>query len=224
MNAHRTSRRAWGFNQIELLVVIGVVVLLAALLLPALAAAKRKSSRINCISQLKQVGIAFRCWEGDNGDRYPMQVILTNSETMKLVTNGNAYLLWQTMSNELSTPKVLHCPDDKQRKAATSFSQGFSNANISYFFSLDAVETYPQMILDGDDNLAVDGVPVKPGILNLWPNSTVTWTKERHRGVGNIGMADGSAQQVTSGGLNYAFAACTNGVPTNAVPPRWVIP
>ena len=224
MNARCTRRRALGFNQIELLVVIGVVALLAALLLPALAAAKRKSSRIKCVSNLKEAGAAFRIWEGDHGDRYPMQVVLTNSETMKLVTNGNAYLLWQTVSNELKTPKVLHCPADKQQTEAKSFSQGFSDANISYFFSLDAVETYPQMILDGDDNLAVNGVPVKPGILNLWPNSTVTWTKERHRGVGNIGMADGSAQQVTSGGLNYAFAACTNGVPTNAVPPRWVIP
>jgi prepilin-type processing-associated H-X9-DG protein len=224
MNTHRTRRRASGFNQIELLVVIGVVVLLAALLLPALAAAKRKSSRLGCVSSLKQVGIAFRLWEGDNGDKYPMQVVLTNSETMKLVTNGNAYLLWQTMSNELSTPKILHCPNDKQRTNAMSFSQGFSDANISYFFSLDAVETYPQMILDGDDNLAVDGVRVKPGILNLWPNSTVTWTKERHRGAGNIGMADGSAQQVTSRGLKSAIDNVTLDVPTNAVTPRWVIP
>jgi hypothetical protein len=217
MNAHRTRRRALGFNQFELLVVIGVVVLLATLLLPALAAAKRKSSRIKCVSNLKEAGRAFRIWE-------EVEVVLTNNETMKLVTNGNAYLLWQTMSNELSTPKILHCPDDKRGKEAVSFSEGFSDANISYFFSLDATEMYPQMILDGDDNLAVDGVPVKPGILNLWTTSAIAWTKERHKGVGNIGMADGSVQQVTIGGLNYAIVNSTNGVPTNAVPPRWVIP
>ena len=105
-----------------------------------------------------------------------------------------------------------------------SFSQGFSDANISYFFSLDAAEIYPQMILDGDDNLAVDGVPVKPGILNIWPNNAITWTKERHRRVGNIGMADGSVQQVTIAGLNSAIVNSTNGVPTSAVTPRWVIP
>ncbi len=224
MNAHRTRHRALGFNLIELLVIICVVALLAAVLLAALAATKRKSARIGCVSDLKQVGIAFRLWEGDNGDQYPMQVILTNSETMKLVTNGNAYLLWQTMSNELSTPKVLHCPNDKRRKAATSFSEGFSDANISYFFSLDAAETYPQMILNGDDNLAVDGLPVKPGILNLRTTSAIAWTKERHGGVGNIGMADGSAQQVTIAGLNSAIVNSTNGFPTNAIPPRWVIP
>jgi prepilin-type processing-associated H-X9-DG protein len=153
-----------------------------------------------------------------------MQFALTNSETMKLVGNGNAYLLWQTMSNELSTPKILHCPQDKQRTEAMSFSQGFSDANISYFFSLDAAEANPQMILDGDDNLAVDGVQVKPGILNLWTTSAIAWTKERHGGSGNIGLADGSAQQVTSAGLNRAIADSTNGVPTNNAPNRWVFP
>ena len=224
MNVHRTRRRASGFSIVDLLVTIGIVALLAAVLLPALAAAKKKSSRINCVSNLKQVNIAFRLWEGDNGDKYPMQVVLTNSETMKLVTNGNAYLLWQTMSNELSTPKILHCPDDKQRTNAMSFSQGFSDANISYFFSLDAVETYPQMILDGDDNLAVDGARVKPGILILGTTRTIAWTKERHKGAGNIGMADGSAQQVTIAGLNSAIDNCANGIPSNAISPRWVIP
>ncbi len=224
MNTHRTRHRAWGFNLIELLAIIVAVALLAALLLPALAAAKRKSSRIGCVSNLKQVGIAFRLWEGDNGDKYPMQVILTNNETLKLVTHGNAYLLWQTMSNELSTPKILYCPNDTQRTNAWSFSQGFSDVNISYFFSLDAAESYPQMILDGDDNLAVKGVRVRPGILNLGANPSVAWTKDRHKGAGNIGMADGSAQQVTIAGLKLALVDSTNGVPTDAITPRWVIP
>ena len=44
------------------------------MLLPALAAAKRKAQRINCVNNLKQDGLAFRIWEGDNGDKYPMAV------------------------------------------------------------------------------------------------------------------------------------------------------
>ena len=223
MKARCATNRTRGFTQVELLVVIGALVLVAALLLPALAAAKRKSARLGCVNYLKQINIAFRLWEGDNGDKYPMQFALTNSETMKLLGNGNAYLLWQTMSNELSTPKILHCPQDKQRTNAVSFSQGFSDANISYFFSLDAAEAYPQMILDGDDNLAVDGVRVKPGILNLWTNN-IAWTKERHRFNGNIGLADGSVQQTTSAGLNSAVVSSASGVPTNNVPNRWVTP
>ena len=86
---------------------------------------------------------------------------------------------------------------------------------------MDGAESYPQMILTGDDNFAVNGVRVQPGILNLSTNSSVTWTKERHNGAGNIGIADGSVQQVTSEGLNFALA---NSAATNQPAIRLVIP
>jgi hypothetical protein len=152
-----------------------------------------------------------------------MSVSVTNGGAMELVAIGNVAACFQVMSNELSTPKILLCPEDTHRTYATNFSTGFSGANISYFLNPDAVETYPQMILDGDDNLLVDGKPVQPGIL-LWTNQTIAWTKDRHHGVGNIGMADGSAMQVTSGSLNSAVVSSTNGVPANNAANRWLIP
>jgi len=206
----------------EVLLIITLIVLLAALLLPALAAAKHKHARTGCVSCLHQINLAFKTWEGDNGDKFPMQFAVTNSETMKLIGSGSAWVLWQTMSNELSTPKFLRCPADTGRVAATNFDIGFSDANISYFFSLEAADTYPQMILDGDDNLAANGVRVKPGILNLPTTNSLTWTKERHRGAGNIGMADGSVQQTTGNTLNSAVVNATNGAPVATY--RWVIP
>jgi hypothetical protein len=153
-----------------------------------------------------------------------MSVSVTNGGAMELVATGNVAACFQVMSNELITPKILLCPEDTRRTYATNFSTGFSDANISYFISADAVETYPQMILDGDDNLLVDGKPVQPGILNLRTGSTIAWTKDRHHGVGNIGLADGSAQQVTGDGLNSVVGLYTNGVPTNNVANRWLIP
>jgi len=208
----------------EVLVVIFVIAFAVALLLPALAAAKRKHARIGCVSNLKQIGIAYRLWEGDNNDKYPMAVSVTNGGAMELVATGNVAACFRVMSNELSTPKLLICPADTNHIAATNFATGFSGANISYFVNPDAAETYPQMILDGDDNLLVDGKRVQSGILNLWTNTTIAWTKDRHHGVGNIGMADGSAQQVTSEDLNSAVVSSTSGVLTNNAANRWLIP
>src|SRR5664279_3853223 len=153
----------------EVGVVIAVLMIVVALLLPAILNSSHPS-RINCVSNLKQEGIAFRLWEGDNNDLYPMAVSVTNGGAMELIATGNVAACFQVMSNELSTPKILLCPEDTHRTYATSFSTGFSDANISYFVNPDAAEIYPQMILDGDDNLTIGGVPVKSGLLQLSTN------------------------------------------------------
>jgi type II secretory pathway pseudopilin PulG len=85
MKTRCATNRTQGFTRVELLLVIVVVALLAALLLPALAAAKRKAARTSCVYCLKETSLAFRLWEGDHSDKYPMQFALTNSETVKLL-------------------------------------------------------------------------------------------------------------------------------------------
>jgi len=225
MQPRFSKQRNRALTLTEVVVVVAVLVVLAALFLPALAAAKRKSSKLNCSSNIKQIVIAFRLWEGDNNDKYPMAVSVTNGGAMELVATGNVAACFWVMSNELSTPKILLCPEDPHRFYATNFSTGFSDANISYFLNPDAAESYPQMVMLGDDNLVVDGKPVPPGILNLRANQTIGWTKDRHHGAGNIGLADGSAQQVTSKELQQANrealnSASVSGSTTN----RWLIP
>jgi len=224
MKPRFSHQRNRALTRTDMVVVIFVIALFAALILPALAAAKRKHARIDCVSNLKQIGIAFRISENDHGDKYPMAVSVTNGGAMEWADTGNAYLLWQTMSNQLRFPNISWCPADTHTFPATNFSTGFSDANISYFVNLDAAEAYPQMILDGDDNLLVDGKPVQPGILDFRTVTNIAWTKDRHNRVGNIGMADGSVQQTTSGSLNSAIGSCTNGVPTNNAAIRWLIP
>jgi prepilin-type processing-associated H-X9-DG protein len=224
MKPRPSHQRNRALTLVEVLVVIAVVVFLVGFLFPALKAAKQKALRINCLSSLKAGGCAFRLWAGDNNNQYPTELSTNRGGAREWLLEGKVFEVFRVMSNELSTPKILWCPADADHIAATNFSIGFSEANISYFVSLDAAEAYPQMIMAGDDNLQVNGKPVQPGILDFRTVTNIAWTKDRHNRVGNIGMADGSVQQTTSGSLNSAIGSCTNGVPTNNAAIRWLIP
>jgi prepilin-type processing-associated H-X9-DG protein len=198
MNSNVRSSRKAAFTLVGLLVIIAVIAILAAMLLPALASAKRKAQRINCVNNLKQDGLAFRLWEGDNGDKYPMAVSTNKNGTMEYAEDGNAFRHFQVMSNELSTPKILVCPAD-DRTAAANFAR-LKNQNVSYFVSLDATEVRPPMLLTGDRNVTNGLSPVR-SVLELRPEIPAGWTEALHNGVGNIGLADGSVQQVSIPGL-----------------------
>jgi len=137
------------------------------MLLPALAAAKRKAQRINCVNNLKEVFLGFKIWSGDQDDKYPWQVSLAkggaqNSVNCTLNQPNNTDLLtnvFMVASNELSTPKILYCTADNgigstapPHTASTNFAT-LNNINISYFVNGDASQDDPNMIVTGDRNI-----------------------------------------------------------------------
>lgn len=182
---------------------VACMVVIAGLLLPALVRPARRSPRIKCVNNLKNVGLAFRIFAADNQGRFPVQVSSKEGGALEWEKTGAAWRQFIVLSNELSTPKILLCPMDKKRKAAEEFGL-LRDAHISYFVGLDARETLPASFLSGDRHLTVDGRPVPRGIVNLATNSVAGWTAEIHQG-GHVAMGDGSVQQFSSARLNPAL-------------------
>jgi hypothetical protein len=213
------ARRAEAFTRIELAVVLAIIAALLLMLVPGtLHRTRDMPARIACVNNLRQIGIAYRIWSNDHGDRFPFATPETNGGWRELVylTNASAYVWtnYMTMANELGLSSImLICPAD-ERKPANPFSS-LANTNISYFVGLGANDTYPQALLGGDRNLGPGTTPdleygfSPPGGEgnDVTINGPVCWSLKMHSngrspGSGNIMLGDGSAQQVTSGNLN----------------------
>lgn len=200
---------------IVMLIAVGAVVLVGY----AYMAQHRVSNRNNpaiCANDLKQIGLAFRLWAGDNGDKMPAQVSTNAGGTMELVGNGSAFPHFSVMSNELGTPKIIICPYDTKRQAGLSFA-ALSDANVSYFAVPDADEGIAEMWLAGDRHLVTNVVALKPGLFTMPPNRIMSWVPQVHGAKGNVCLADGSVQLYTSAKLQQsatnalrAYFATTN--------------
>lgn len=197
------SRRGQALTLVEVLVTIGVLIVVVVLLLPKLARPPRtRSSRIKCVNNLKNVGLAFRIFATDHNGRFPMQVSTNKVGTLESWKADEAVLYWQMLSNELSTPQLLVCPADK-RTAAASLA-GLRLEKVSYFLGLNGDEIRPQSFLAGDRNLTTNGVPVQTGLLPLTTNLMLGWTAGIHQHQGNVALGDGSVQQLSNTRLRDA--------------------
>jgi prepilin-type N-terminal cleavage/methylation domain-containing protein/prepilin-type processing-associated H-X9-DG protein len=193
------SRQVGGFTLIELLVVIAIIGTLVALLLPAISQAKLRAKRAACVNNLRETGLAFQIFAHDHHSRLPMQVPASDggSASFARATSASAFAFrhFQTLSNELVTPRMLICPADT-RLAADNFA-ALKNENVSYFVNVSAENGKSTSILAGDRNLTNDWAG-DTSLLALDANSFLRWTHELHRFKGNVAFADGHVENSTA--------------------------
>lgn len=193
--------RQRAFTLLELVLVMAIITILVSLLLPSLAKARLKASRIQCVSQLKQIGGAFHLFANDHQGRLPMEISWRDDGSREFVPGGNAYKHFQALSHELGSPKILICSTDS-RLSAPAWTT-LRNANVSYFLAVDAKLNISHSLFAGDRNISTSASEPTGVLQTTYTNAQ--WTTNLHHSKGNLLFGDGRVAQANNEQLREAL-------------------
>lgn len=193
-------KRVRAFTLIELLVVMAIIGVLAALSLPMLGRSLRRADQVQCVNNLRQLGISLQQFADDHHNRYPMQVAAaeggareaTEAAVERIGFFVNAVENFVAIERELTTPKLLVCRAER-RPPADSFER-LRPDQVSYLLASNALPGSSTSVLAADRNLEM--TPDSPPFRT---NAALAFGPAMHERRGNVLLADGRVEWL--GGL-----------------------